>query len=133
MESPFEAGVRNRLNQVLPGLYDDLGQFVSLPEAEARKAIGLLLDYACQCQHIGNITIGRCALARIPQLPLTELLPACVEEVLDLEDEWEYRRLLELLVHLDSSLLSDYIRIGLGSPSPDIREAATEFMQSNRW
>ena len=44
------------------------------------------------------------------------------------EDEWEYRRLLELYWLLDKKLVKRFALQGLKSENPDVVEAAEEFI-----
>jgi hypothetical protein len=46
---------------------------------------------------------------------------------LGLADDWEYRRLLELADLFDPGLLQRFVSLGLGTPDPDVNEAAEDF------
>lgn len=117
---------RAALDQVSEGLADRLEYLGGHPEAVASAAVEVILGRACLAQNGNNILLGRAAASRIPQEVLSKLLPGAVARALNLNDEWEYRRLLELLEHVKSPLLAEYIRLGLASADPEIREAAQD-------
>jgi hypothetical protein len=48
-------------------------------------------------------------------------------ECLDLNDEWEFRRLLELYEMLDEQLLRRLVEHGSHSKNPEVREAAEDY------
>jgi hypothetical protein len=74
-----------------------------------------------------NIEMGRASISRIPYDWLNSELPQAVDESLDLDDEWEYRRLLELLAESAPQLMQTYIDLGLRSSNTEIQDAAAEF------
>ncbi len=98
-----------------------------LPVVAAASVVEKLLNFACQSQHIGNIQAGRQGLLKIPHSRMSGVLKTAVSRVLDLSDEWEYRRLCEFLGLLNSDLLNEYVVAGLASPNDEGREAAEEF------
>ncbi len=90
--------------------------------------VAILLEAACKYQNVGPIVASRTVLSKIPAADVHELLPSVVRTTLDLDDEWEYRRLLEVLqVVNQSGLLAQYIVAGKKSSNPEVREAALEF------
>jgi hypothetical protein len=64
------------------------------------------------------------ALAGLPRPWLAARIEAAPAPLLRLQDEWEYRRLLELYALLDPELWRRLAARGLRSPVADIREAA---------
>lgn len=99
---------------------------VQLDDTTAKAALCYFLELACQSQHVANIEIGRDALASIPRPWLVPKLAAAVGLQLNLEDAWEFRRLLELYRRIDKGLLGDLITRGAKSDSEEIREAARD-------
>jgi hypothetical protein len=127
MNSPFLDQLWKRLDAVAPGVHDRLEELDRLSEAVGEQAVRILLQQACQSQHVGNIQAAKDAIARIPEPWLLTMLEKTIDESLDLGDEWEYRRLLEVLRDNVPELLSIYIGRGLSSKDLEIREAANEF------
>jgi hypothetical protein len=84
------------------------------------------LGCGCQAQNARSITLGRLVAVEIPREWFVARIEGVASRVLNLEDEWEYRRLLELYSGVDEGLLRRLIAHGLGSANADIREAAVE-------
>jgi hypothetical protein len=127
MISPFSTQLRKALTSVHPLAYDRLEELDRLPDSIADKVLGILLQSACQSQHIGNIKASREAIARIPRDWLRTALPRAIDTSLNIGDEWEYRRLLELLKELAPDLMPPLIDRGLASNDPDLHETAEDF------
>jgi hypothetical protein len=87
------------------------------------------VQLACQPQNVGRITAGRRQVLAYPRAWVLEQIERVAVEVLDLSDNWEYRRLLELAVLLDAEFVQRFVRRGLDSADPEVREAAEEFQR----
>jgi hypothetical protein len=70
---------------------------------------------------------ARDLIRRMPQSWLSRTLPSVVSDAIDLDDEWEYRRWIELLKELRSGLVPHYIAYGMSSKNDDVREAAADY------
>jgi hypothetical protein len=92
-------------------------------------ALRAALALACQAQNIGRITAGRQQVLAMPRAWVLERIEQVAAEVLDLSDEWEYRRLLEVGALLDAGLVRRLVRLGLDSENPEVREAAQDFQE----
>ena len=91
------------------------------------EAMGRALGEGFRAQHVGNITAARGLLLRLSPVWLSSVLQKAIEEVVDLTDEWEYRRLVELLQELKSELWVFYLDYGMASGNAAIHEAAIDF------
>ena len=127
--SPYDVAFQTQLEAIAPGLSGLLAQADTLPAPVAHQAIAALLGRACQAQHIRNIELGHEAAAEMPRLWLVREIEAVAARTLNLHDEWEFRRLLELYQFLNPQLLSRLIAQGLQSRNPEIAGAAREFSQ----
>lgn len=87
-----------------------------------------LLD-ACQASYTPNISKARDIILELPREWVLGNIHHIATEILNLSDEWEYRRLLELYQMLDTELLTKLITIGLKSNNPEIKEAAYDFIE----
>lgn len=85
------------------------------------------VEQACQPSSAIFIEAGRAKVLSLPRAWVVTHIGNVAEESLNLEDYWEYRRLLELLSKLDPGLLRQFAARGLNSMDADIREAAEEF------
>jgi hypothetical protein len=82
------------------------------------------LESACQAQNVSVIVRGRNEILAMPRDAVLQTIERVAAECLTLDDEWEYRRLLELYELLDRGLLQRLIDVGLKSNNWEVREAA---------
>lgn len=127
MRDPFFESVKFELDAIRPNLSEQLANGDFMLHHEAVAILRVLLCNGCQTQNDGYIRTATELLQEIPSDTLIELLPTTIDSVLDLGDEWQYRRLLELLRITAPVLLERYVAIGIASAENDIREAASDF------
>jgi hypothetical protein len=94
------------------------------PSLDALKAA---VSQACQPSYVPKIIRGRAEVLAMPRSWVLAHIEQAAYETLDLNDYWEYRRLLELFQQLDNGLVQGLVVRGLHSPDADIREAAEDF------
>lgn len=92
-------------------------------ENDLRAALGR----ACQAQNAAVITQGRSEILALPRDAVLQSIERLAAESLPLDDEWEFRRLLEVYEQLDAELLRRLVETGLASSNPEIKEAAEDF------
>ncbi len=85
------------------------------------------IQLACQPQNTHRILSGREIVLGMPRTWVLQTIESVANECLDLTDEWEYRRLLELADALDGKLLQGFGEMGNCSNNEEIREAANDF------
>jgi hypothetical protein len=115
------------LDAISPELAADLSAVTALPAAQADRVVAEILSCACQATHASLIELGREAAASLPRQWLMEQIERVADRTLNYDDEWEYRRLLELYKHLDDALLSRLVHRGINSKNSEIAEAAGDF------
>jgi hypothetical protein len=132
-QNPYLASFRVWLDRFEPNLWERLEEIESFRE-ETRFAVLIgALERACLAQHIGNINLGRFVLQhRLPREWVLQNIGTAAETILaDQEQEWVFRRLLELYSTLDAGLLRELVDRGQRHASPDVRAAAQEFGRSD--
>ena len=125
--SPQEQMLRRQLNAIAANTFDRLEVLHTEDSELARRALGLVLQFACEPSHMGGIMAGRAAFNRIAQDWMRLNIDQAISESLDLNDPWIYRRLLELLKPNENGLLRKYVEYGHRSSEPEVREAAEDF------
>ncbi len=121
---------RQQMNTYQKDLWKHL-EVVSQLEPEIGDAVlCYLLELACQSQHIGNIELGRKALLELPRAWVLQHIERVAAPLLQLHDEWEYRRLLEVYARLDRNFAQNLVRWGLKSQNPEIQEAGQDFLET---
>jgi len=127
--SPYDRLTRQRLEEIEPGLSANFALVSSLAADKAEMALKYALELACQATHIRPITLGRECLLEADRAWLVDRVERVADACLDLRDEWEFRRLLEVYQALGGSMLSRLVGRGLKSDNPDIVEAAKDFAE----
>jgi len=127
---PYGPRFAARLRAIAPTLPEDLRSIDQLDPEVGRAAIACALGYACQAQHIANISLGRAALLDAPRAWLLRTLPDIARATLDFADSWEARRLLEVASFVDAALLRSLVGELQSSTNPEVREAASDFEHS---
>jgi hypothetical protein len=91
--------------------------------------LAIALKYACQGQSMRSISKGRNDISLMPIDWVRANIERIADSVLNLNDEWEYRRFLELCHELDQNLLRNLISRGLVSDNEEVREVAQDFLE----
>ena len=97
-----------RLDAIHQGLVDNPAMIVALSNDIGAKVLRYLLALSCESQNVTNIELGRETVAALPGPWLVERIHALAEHQLDLANEWECRRLLELYAVLDNQLAAEF-------------------------
>jgi hypothetical protein len=92
---------------------------------ELRAALGR----ACQAQNVSVIERGRREILTLPRDEVLRDIERVAADTLLFDDEWEFRRLLEVYEQLDSELLRRLVETGLRSGNTEVREAAQAFTE----
>ncbi|WP_134685090.1 hypothetical protein [Brevibacillus migulae] len=132
IEGTYELFLREKVNEISPNAYNNISNIRSLPLSTSLKILTLLVQFACVGQNSAPIMLARKQLKTIPSDWLNQHLPSVTDKAITLEDEWEYRRFLELLDEAQlTNLLNLYINEGMKSSNEEVREAAEDFSNMN--
>ena len=110
-------------------VFFDADQIMELDQDTSDKIVGLLLSYACQSQNDRPITLGRTYLTMFSREWITSRIMKVAPGVLDLNDDWEYRRLMEVSKLISDDLFRWAHEQGRGSDDPDVVEAYDDFKE----
>jgi hypothetical protein len=109
-----------------PEAWNHLDRVPSMSREQVKQLLEYLLGLACKAQNEANIALGRRSLVRIPREWLLQNLPDTARDFLDLDDEWEFRRYVELCSFLDASFAEAVVEQGRSSRDAMVREAAED-------
>lgn len=110
---------------------DDLQDIASYEAQTGRQFVCFLLGYACRAQNAGNIITARARLHRLPDLWFQNHIFDCALSCLNLDDEWELRRFLELVSVKAPGLVRPIANLGLKSQFGDVQETACDFLSGH--
>lgn len=91
------------------------------------SALRCAVEEACKPTRVSVIESGRLQVLLMEAQWVRDHIVEVAREVLNPDDDWEYRRFLELLAMACPELVSTMIAQGLSSTDPDVREAAEDF------
>jgi hypothetical protein len=126
-ESPYIQRFATELVRLELADLAELAELGRLEHGRRMAVLHYLAELAFGCQNVANITLGREALARVPQ----EVLAECWEEMaaphLATDDEWEYRRMAEFLELHAPGLMPQHLQRCAEHADLEIREIAAEW------
>ena len=106
-------------------------RIAALLKDEQREALlPDLVSLACEPTYAPTIINARRAILALPKEWVLKHMAPSIERILKSEDDWEYRRLLELCSLLNRDLTLKIATIAASHQNPDIREAGTDFLQN---
>jgi hypothetical protein len=106
-------------------------RIAGLLKEDQRKALFPdFLSLACEPTYAPTITNARAAILALPKEWVLKHLNPSIARILKSDDDWAYRRLLELCSLLDRDLTLKIAAIAAAHQHPDIREAGTDFLLS---
>ncbi|OWK45776.1 hypothetical protein FRUB_02107 [Fimbriiglobus ruber] len=86
------------------------------------------MHLACKPTYVPKIIQGRKQIEAMPREWVVQNIDRAADETLDLNDYWDYRRLLELLIIINArDSFNRSIAVGLAHTDYDIHEAAEDF------
>ncbi len=119
--------MNRKIDAISPNISNTLAQIETIDPARALQVLGELLSHACQGTNEAAIMAGRKAVSGLPVVWLNANLCHVVHVRLNLDDDWEFRRLLELMKEVSPAMMPAIVKAGLSSPNADVREAAQDF------
>ena len=125
----YEKRIINDIETVQDGSYYNIMNIDKYPKEIACQILQKLLEWACQPQNMTAIVIARKKIREINKDWLREYLLEFTEMCIDLSDEWEYRRLLELVVDVLPEMKVHILELGVDSENEEIREIVEDYKE----
>lgn len=126
---PFEEMLISELNKISGFNYEDISKLDKLPLETSLEVLEVLVGFACESQNTALIMLGRANICKIDKQWLAKHLIEVAKSCLDLNDDWEYRRLFELVLEAVPELKQEVADIGFNSADDDIKEAAADLIK----
>ena len=124
----YEEVIQNKINEIAgKEISSDIQQVVHETDDISSEIIKALLFYACNPTHIALITYSRKCLSQLSSEWLCIKIKNLVFQSVNIYDDWEDRRFLELSEIISKELLDWGISIAIFSTNPEIVEAAEDF------
>lgn len=126
----YEKMIADDINQVAnKEIYFKPDEIMREPDSIATGIIGKFVSWACRPTNIMPISIARNCLKQFPADWVSEKIKQTVFNSIDINDYWDYRRLLEITEIISADLLKWAITLGEKSDDFDIIEAVSDFKE----
>ena len=126
----YERELSEEINRIAgKNVFFDTDLIIGLDKKTTDDIVGCLLSFACQSQNDSPITLGRKYLTMLPEEWVIERIINVSPVVLELNDDWEYRRLMELSEIISKDLLRWAHDQGRESDNPDVIEAYNDYIE----
>ena len=107
--------------------YEDIKSLDKYPLDISKQVLKVLSEYACQGQNYGPIVLGRKKINEIDKAWLKQYFIEVASMCIDYSDEWEYRRLMELVVCVIPELKQEVLKLGVQSENEEVRDVVEDF------
>ena len=122
----FEIMLERRLQKIDKFPYEDICIIDKYPLYISKKVLKVLIENACLGQNYGNIELAQ-KINGINKEWLNKYFLEVASSCIDYSDEWEYRRLVELVVLVIPKLKQKVLNIGKNSENEEIREVVEDY------
>lgn len=127
MMNMFEIMLEHRLQKINKFPYKDIRFIDKYPICISQKVLKVLIENACLGQNFGPIELARKKINEINKEWLNKYFLEVASSCIDYSDEWEYRRLVELVILVVPELKQKVLNIGKNSKNEEIREVVEDY------
>lgn len=130
MINMYELWLIERLEKIDNFRYNEINNLHLYPLSISKQVLRVLIENSCLGQNYAPIELGRKKIDEIDKDWLKQHFLAVAESCIDFSDDWEYRRLLELIVCVIPELKAAALEFGKDSENEDIREVVEDYKES---
>ncbi len=127
MIDKYELWLMEEIQNIDNFLYEDIKIIDKYPLEVAKKVLKVLIENACLGQNYAPIKLARKKIKEIDKYWLKQYFVEVASTCINYEDEWEYRRLLELVMLIVPECKEKILEFGANSENEEIREVIKEF------
>lgn len=128
MASFYDRSFRSLFDSFSAALWERPELITALHPAQARELLAALIELACQCSHARNIDLGRAGIWALPKDWVLDHIETVAEPILPKDDDWEYRRLMEVYERLDHILARKFALRCLAEEHPEIKAVGEDYL-----
>lgn len=130
MMNVYEMLLIGELQKINNFPYEDIPLIDKYPLCISKKVLKVLIENACLGQNYAPIELGRKKINEIDKEWLNSHFLEVASSCIDYSDEWEYRRLVELVVLVVPKLKQKVLDIGRDSENEEIREVVEDYEEN---
>lgn len=122
MTNMYETWLMEQIHSIANFPYEDI-KILDV----SKQVLKVLIENSCLGQNYGPIDISRKKINEINKDWLNQFLLEVASTCIDCSDEWEYRRLVELVVLVLPELKQEVLKLGAQSENEEVREVVEDF------
>lgn len=123
----YETWLIEKIQSIENFPYEDIKILDRYPLYVSMQILKVLIENACLGQNYVPIEISRKKIKEIDKTWLDEYFIEVASTCINFSDEWEYRRLVELVVFAIPELKQEVLNIGIKSANKEISEVVEDF------
>ncbi len=127
MTNRYEAWLIEQLKRIDNFPYEDIKVLDKYPLEVSKQVLKVLIENACLGQNYGPIELGRRKISEVDRSWLKRYFIDVASTCIDYSDEWEYRRLVELVLFVVPELIHQILEYGKKSENEEVLEVVEEF------
>lgn len=127
MTNMYETWLMEQIHSIANFPYEDIKILDKYPLDVSKQVLKVLIENSCLGQNYGPIDISRKKINEINKDWLNQFLLEVASTCIDCSDEWEYRRLVELVVLVLPELKQEVLKLGAQSENEEVREVVEDF------
>ena len=127
MINRYETWLIEELQKIDNFPYQDIKLLDKYPLEVSQQVLKVLIENSCLGQNYEPIELGRKKINEINKNWLKKYLIEVASTCIDYSDEWEYRRLVELVFLVVPELKQKILEYGEKSENEEIREVVKDF------
>ena len=125
---PYMRRIIKEINIISEGIFDDVKNLDKYPLDISKQVLRVLIRNSCLGQNCGPIEIGRKKIGEIANREwLVKHFMESADEDINYSDDWEYRRLMELVMLHVPELKEEVLVRGKDSENEEVREVVEEY------
>lgn len=127
MTNMYETWLIEQIQNIDNFPYEDIKILHKYPLDVSKQVLKVLIENSCLGQNYGPIDISRKKINEIDKDWLNQFILEVASTCIDCSDEWEYRRLVELVVLVLPELKQEVLKLGAQSENEEVREVVEDF------
>lgn len=127
MINRYEAWLIEELQKIDNFPYEDIKLLDKYSLEVSKQVLKVLIENSCLGQNYESIELARKKINEIDKNWLTQYFGEVASTCIDYSDEWEYRRLVELVFLVVPELKQKILEFGAKSENEEIREVVKDF------
>ncbi len=129
MTNMYETWLIEQIQSINNFPYEDIKILDKYPLDVSKQVLKVLIENSCLGQNYGSIDISRKKINEIDKAWLNQYLLEVASMCIDCSDEWEYRRLVELVILLLPELKQEILKLGAESENEEVKEVVEDFQK----